>query len=170
MKYLITILLIATFFSCQSGRAREYNSLLDSTDRKVFRILVADSLESNRLKALVARKPDVAFSIGKKQANRLKSIIQEVDHKNVMGIDDADRLKKSTINYYKTILSLKELDILEAQLMTITLQKDTAKAKKAAMDISDLPRKRLTIHKAISDSDQARQKAKSTFLQVNHIR
>jgi len=53
--------------------------------------------------------------------------------------------------------------------MTITLQKDTAKAKKAAMDISDLPRKRLTIHKAISDSDQARQKVKSTFLRVNHI-
>jgi len=169
MKYFITILFIPIFVSCQSGRAREYNSLLDSTDRKVFRVLVADSLESNRLEALVARKPELALSIGKKQASRLESIIQEVDHTNVMGIDDADRLKKSTTSYYKNILSLKELDILEAQLMTITLQKDTAKAKKAAMDISDLPRKRLTLHKAISDSDQARQKARSTFLQVNHI-
>ena len=80
--------------------------------------------------ALIARKSNIALSIAKKQASELSDVIQEIENTDVREIGDADSLKKSTTNYDKTIFQLKELDILEAQLMAVTLQNDTEKRKK----------------------------------------
>lgn len=143
MKIFIILFLIATLSSCQSRRAREFNVLLDSTEQRVFWVLSADDTEQSRLRALVDQKPDRALSLGRKQARELTAIISELDRTNVNEIPDANHLKKCSFDYYEALLRLKQVDILEAELMRITLQNDTARARKAANDISDLIRKRI---------------------------
>ena len=170
MKYLVFILFLATLCSCKSQKAHDFNTLLDSAERKVFRILVADSMESSRLKALIAKKPALALSIGQKQHLELSKVIKEIDRTDVGDLQDGKPLKEASIKYYEALLKLKDIDILEAQLMAITLQGDTARAKKAQTDISNLAYKRLELHKVISTNDQANYQAKSKFEKINSIR
>ncbi|UZT97922.1 hypothetical protein ODZ84_22595 [Chryseobacterium fluminis] len=167
MKYLISSFLIPLLLSCQSGEARSFERLLDSTEQKSLRILISDGQEKKRLEALVRNRPDIALSIGKQQTTELAGLIHEIEKADVSGVQNADMLKKNILDYYKGLLQLKNLDLAEAELMVISLGKDTAIARKATINISNLPAKRLQVYKGISESDLAIQKARKKFMDSN---
>jgi hypothetical protein len=170
MKYLFALLFISTLFSCQSRKAQNYLSLLDSTDRKIFRILIDKQVEDKRLEALIADKPDLALSLAKQQVDSLKTEIAKVESLHIDHLPDALPLKKSVRDYYNTVLRLKEVDIMEAQLLSGTLSKDTIKAQKAQSELINLARKRLTIHTELGNLEQQRNRAKVKFEETNGLK
>lgn len=168
LKFFSVILCIGILFSCQYRKAKEFDILLDLTEQKVQHIL-ADSIEQKRLEALVDQKPDVALFITEKQTKDLTTLIEKIDEQDVSDIPDANLLKDMVADYYKELRRMKELDVLDAQLMALTLQSDTAKATKAQMEITKLRGKRLELHRIIGERDRAKHKAKTKFEQANNI-
>lgn len=155
--------------ACHSPKAKEFNTLIDSADRKAFVILVADSSEDVRLQALINRKAVTAIKVATDQANQLKSLITEIESFPVTEISDAKRLKQSTAAYYKLLLQLKNLDIREAQLMAGTLDQNSGEAKKAQDDMSALRNERVKTYKLVNQSEQEKYKAKLAFQKNNHL-
>lgn len=164
MKY-ITAIFFLVLVSCQPRKAKEFDVFLDSTERKVYRILVGDSADDMRLKALIENRPDLAFSIGKRQADELSGVIREIERADVNDIKEAKELKQASIQYYQGLLDLKNVDILEAELMKAGM----AKARKAESDTLSFPRKRLEIHRIISQRDEAMHRARSRFEEANDL-
>ncbi|SER26942.1 hypothetical protein [Pedobacter rhizosphaerae] len=169
MKYLFALLFISTLFSCQSRKAQKYATLLDSTERKVFHILIDKNVEDKRLEALIAKKPDLALALAKKQANALKEVVATMAKADVDDLQNAKPLKLITTDYYKSILRLKEMDIQEAQLMSISLERDHTKAQKAQEEAFELARRKLKMHRDLGTLDQARQVAMTKFKETNKI-
>ena len=165
MKYITLIIFLVSLVSCQFRRAREFKVFLDSAERKVYRTLVGDSLEDIRLKALIEMKSDEAFFIGKRQANELSNVIKEIENTDVNDIKEAKALKLAVINYYQGLLDLKNVDILEAELM----RADKEKARKAEIETFNLPRKRLQIHRTVRQREEAMHRARLRFEKVNDI-
>lgn len=170
MKYLFALMTLALLASCQSRDAQDFNKLVDSTDKKVFRILVSDTTEKLRLNALIDKNPDVAISLAKKQVDDLSSLINRFDKINVENIKDATPFKTTTISSYKGLLQLKEADIREAELLALSLNSDSTKAQRSETGIIDLIRKRLEIHRVIGESDSIRYNAKLKFEKTNKLR
>lgn len=170
MKYVVALLLISTLFSCQSRRAKDFKTMLDSTDRKVFHILIDKNVEDKRLEALIDKKPAIALALGKQQATELREVINEIDGIDVDDLPGAIPLKNSTTSYYRSLLHLKEVDVHEAELMSIMQLSDTANAKKAQEDMLDLARTRVEIHKVLGNHDQMRYRAKAKFEERNGLR
>lgn len=162
MKY-ITAIFFLVLVSCQPRKAKEFDVFLDSTERKVYRILVGDSTDDMRLTALIENKPDVAFSIGKRQANELSGVIREIERADVNDIKEAKELKQASIQYYQGLLDLKNVDILEAERMKAGM------ARKAESDTFSFPRKRLEIHRIISQREWALHRARSRFEEANDL-
>lgn len=169
MKYLLVLMFVISLVSCRSGEARKFYTLLDSTEKKVFRILVADSAEKQRLIALVDKQPETASALAKQQVAELSRVINELERVNVNHIKDATPLKLNTVNSYKGMLQLKEADVIEAQLLALTLKDDVKQKEKATSGTVDLIRKRLKIHKFISESDSLKYNAKLKFEETNRI-
>lgn len=169
MRYLLTLIVILILSSCGSGKARKFDELLDSTKREVFRILVADSTESRRLQALIDNNPAQALQIGKRQAAGLEAAIEKINQTDISALNDAYQLKITTVKYYQGLLKLKNLDVEEAELMAIQLNQGRSRSLKASTEIAGLVRKRLEIHRVISEVDHARMKAKKKFEQANGL-
>ncbi|WP_374163623.1 hypothetical protein [Arcticibacter sp. MXS-1] len=165
MKYITVMIFLTSLVSCQSRKAREFDAFLDSTERKVYRTLVGDSLEDIRLKALIEMKPNEALSVGKRQANELSNVIKEIENSDVSDIKEAKALKQAAINYYLGLLDLKKVDIQEAELMRAHQEN----ARKAEQDSFNLPRKRLQIHRIISVREEAMHQARLRFEKANDI-
>lgn len=170
MKYFIALLIIITAASCRSRKANDFNNFLDSAERKAYRILVADSIEIRRLDALVDKRPQIALSLAKEQAAGLNKLIDTIGQFNIDGIKDAAPLKKNAIDYYKALLRLKDMDMQEAEAIAITIHNDTAKVKKPEVDMLAFTRKRVDIHRAIGDADNARYNSQLRFRKVNGIK
>ncbi len=167
MKKLIFIFIIATLSCCNSGEARSFEKVLDSADKKSFRILVSDDLEEKRLQALVDKKPDVATSIAKKQIKELTALIDDIAKKDVSGLEGGVVLQEKALNYYRGYLQLKKVDLNEAELMTISMGEDTTMVTTAVSNMSHVPFNRMKIYRIITENDQAmhteRQKFKETY-------
>ncbi|WP_316829253.1 hypothetical protein [Pedobacter aquatilis] len=170
MKFCFLLLLATTLFSCQSKKAKEYITLLDSTERKVFHILIDKNTEDKRLEALIAEKPDSAIFYGNKQANELNKVLRDMEKAQLNNLPDGEALKKSTVAYYKVVAQMKDLDLQEARLMVVQSNGDKTKSKEAQNAIFNMARKRVEIHKVLGQLDQERYRAKSKFEETNHLK
>ncbi|WP_207533254.1 hypothetical protein [Desertivirga arenae] len=169
MKWLFLAVIAFVFTSCQSGKAKEFEALLDSTEREIFLILSADSTESRRLQALIDKNPEIALQIGKTQADRLRAAINKVHQADISTIENAEALKRSSLEYYKGLLELKNVDILEAQLEAIHLKGKSEKSEQAITEIANLARSRLKIHRCLGEVEVNRSKARIMFEKANDL-
>lgn len=169
MKLINAFLISLILSSCQSKQAVHLQNVIDSTDKKVYQVLNADSIEGARLRAFIDKQFPLALEIGRNQVGEITTDIKSVNDIDVQHLSEAEPYKNYSIEYYKALLKLKELDVLESNLMLTMLKNDTSQVRLAADQFDSLPRKRVSIHNIIGKADEQRHKAKVKFRTANGL-
>ncbi|MCX2494613.1 hypothetical protein OQX63_14085 [Pedobacter sp. PF22-3] len=169
MNNLIAISLVLLFASCRSQNAVKFRNETDYIEKQAFKILVADSLEGMRLRAIQGKKPEAALKIAKEQRALMQELCNKIGEMDINNVPEAESFKNANLNYYKLFLTLKDIDIMEAKLLMDIASNDKANAQKATEILYSLTDKRLNINDRIIQAAKEMSNARASFSKANKI-
>lgn len=170
LSIFITAFLLITMSSCKSSKAVDFKESLDQYERKAFDIIVGKK-GSGEKKLEYLEKEDFkgALMAVNEQATAFDSLISGIKKLSTDGIQEGEKLKNASIEYYQALKELHGFDKKEIEQQAVLQTVKDDELKDAQEKLIALARQKKTLYNAVYKKEALLHTASEAFRNANGL-